>query len=119
MWANLARQQLLTQSEILPSPGYTTTPIEGSSQNDTVSEEGAATTQPTIVYRGGFLCQSITSYKDSSFTPYDIAGNYLKMDVNPSRGCENKHQRRQKLGHTCSYCGKVYSRKYGLKIHIR
>jgi len=22
-------------------------------------------------------------------------------------------------GHLCIYCGKVYSRKYGLKIHIR
>lgn len=24
-----------------------------------------------------------------------------------------------KQGHLCIYCGKVYSRKYGLKIHIR
>lgn len=24
-----------------------------------------------------------------------------------------------KTGHLCIYCGKVYSRKYGLKIHIR
>jgi uncharacterized Zn-finger protein len=26
---------------------------------------------------------------------------------------------RGKGGHLCIYCGKVYSRKYGLKIHIR
>ncbi|XP_022185561.2 MDS1 and EVI1 complex locus protein EVI1-B [Nilaparvata lugens] len=26
---------------------------------------------------------------------------------------------RSKQGHLCIYCGKVYSRKYGLKIHIR
>lgn len=26
---------------------------------------------------------------------------------------------RFKQGHLCIYCGKVYSRKYGLKIHIR
>lgn len=24
-----------------------------------------------------------------------------------------------KQGHLCLYCGKIYSRKYGLKIHIR
>lgn len=26
---------------------------------------------------------------------------------------------RSRRGHLCLYCGKVYSRKYGLKIHIR
>ncbi|XP_023703836.2 zinc finger protein 420 [Cryptotermes secundus] len=26
---------------------------------------------------------------------------------------------RSKKGHLCIYCGKIYSRKYGLKIHIR
>lgn len=26
---------------------------------------------------------------------------------------------KSKQGHLCIYCGKVYSRKYGLKIHIR
>lgn len=26
---------------------------------------------------------------------------------------------RSKQGHRCIYCGKIYSRKYGLKIHIR
>lgn len=26
---------------------------------------------------------------------------------------------RSKRGHLCIYCGKIYSRKYGLKIHIR
>jgi hypothetical protein len=26
---------------------------------------------------------------------------------------------RSKQGHLCIYCGKIYSRKYGLKIHIR
>lgn len=29
------------------------------------------------------------------------------------------HLGRSKHGHVCIYCGKVYSRKYGLKIHIR
>ena len=29
------------------------------------------------------------------------------------------HLARSKHGHVCIYCGKVYSRKYGLKIHIR
>ncbi|KAI9559855.1 zinc finger protein [Daphnia sinensis] len=28
-------------------------------------------------------------------------------------------QSRSKHGHICIYCGKIYSRKYGLKIHIR
>lgn len=26
---------------------------------------------------------------------------------------------KSKHGHVCIYCGKIYSRKYGLKIHIR
>ncbi|KDR20770.1 PR domain zinc finger protein 13 [Zootermopsis nevadensis] len=26
---------------------------------------------------------------------------------------------RSKQGHLCIYCGRLYSRKYGLKIHIR
>lgn len=29
------------------------------------------------------------------------------------------HLGRSKHGHVCIYCGKIYSRKYGLKIHIR
>lgn len=29
------------------------------------------------------------------------------------------HLGRSKHGHICIYCGKIYSRKYGLKIHIR
>ena len=29
------------------------------------------------------------------------------------------HLGRSKNGHVCIYCGKIYSRKYGLKIHIR
>lgn len=29
------------------------------------------------------------------------------------------HMGRSKHGHICIYCGKIYSRKYGLKIHIR
>ncbi|XP_030747933.1 zinc finger protein 177-like [Sitophilus oryzae] len=30
-----------------------------------------------------------------------------------------KRQSKAKQGHICLYCGKCYSRKYGLKIHIR
>ncbi|GFU22822.1 PR domain zinc finger protein 13 [Nephila pilipes] len=34
--------------------------------------------------------------------------------INHSTGCSTSSP-----GHVCAYCGKVYSRKYGLKIHVR
>ena len=37
------------------------------------------------------------------------------LDLLPQAYFSNKSQR----GHLCLYCGKLYSRKYGLKIHMR
>ncbi|GFR23556.1 PR domain zinc finger protein 13 [Trichonephila clavata] len=36
------------------------------------------------------------------------------MWINHPTGCSQSSP-----GHVCAYCGKVYSRKYGLKIHVR
>ncbi|XP_043921078.1 PR domain zinc finger protein 13 [Protopterus annectens] len=41
--------------------------------------------------------------------------NRNRLDVIPSSTSNGK----PKKGHLCLYCGKLYSRKYGLKIHMR
>ncbi|GIY54598.1 PR domain zinc finger protein 13 [Caerostris darwini] len=43
-----------------------------------------------------------------------LAPSSANMWLNPSSNYFTSSS-----GHVCSYCGKVYSRKYGLKIHVR
>lgn len=45
--------------------------------------------------------------------PGDVEGEPL--DLLPKSFFADKSQK----GHLCLYCGKLYSRKYGLKIHLR
>lgn len=52
---------------------------------------------------------SATPMNDSSL----MAAAHLETIVS-NMGTSKSHQ-----GHLCLYCGKLYSRKYGLKIHIR
>ncbi|XP_059470481.1 uncharacterized protein LOC132193675 [Neocloeon triangulifer] len=45
--------------------------------------------------------------------PTDLSAHHARMEsLVSSLG-------KSKKGHVCLYCGKIYSRKYGLKIHIR
>lgn len=63
--------------------------------------------------------QSDNSYKNEVIEkfklplPGDVEGEPL--DLLPKSFFADKSQK----GHLCLYCGKLYSRKYGLKIHLR
>ncbi|XP_065340543.1 PR domain zinc finger protein 13 [Cloeon dipterum] len=45
--------------------------------------------------------------------PADLSAHHARMETLVSSLGKSKK------GHVCLYCGKIYSRKYGLKIHIR
>ncbi|XP_033114855.1 PR domain zinc finger protein 13-like [Anneissia japonica] len=57
-----------------------------------------------------------------SFLQHPV-GNWTKNRQNPSstepHAPADASQSKSKRGHLCIYCGKFYSRKYGLKIHLR
>lgn len=62
--------------------------------------------------------QTLTSYSTDHARyklplPSDVEGEPL--DLLPKSFFSDKSQK----GHLCLYCGKLYSRKYGLKIHLR
>ncbi|XP_060907184.1 PR domain zinc finger protein 13 [Labrus mixtus] len=45
--------------------------------------------------------------------------NRTRLDSMPAGSATNAGSGKPKKGHLCLYCGKLYSRKYGLKIHMR
>ncbi|KAM6935978.1 PR domain zinc finger protein 13 [Lycodopsis pacificus] len=45
--------------------------------------------------------------------------NRTRLDTMPTGSASNAGSGKPKKGHLCLYCGKLYSRKYGLKIHMR
>ncbi|XP_049586239.1 PR domain zinc finger protein 13 [Syngnathus scovelli] len=45
--------------------------------------------------------------------------NRTRLDPLPAGSTSNSNSGKPKKGHLCLYCGKLYSRKYGLKIHMR
>ncbi|XP_023266189.1 PR domain zinc finger protein 13 [Seriola lalandi dorsalis] len=45
--------------------------------------------------------------------------NRTRLDTMPTGAASNAGSGKPKKGHLCLYCGKLYSRKYGLKIHMR
>lgn len=45
--------------------------------------------------------------------------NRARLDTMPAANTSNVTPGKPKKGHLCLYCGKLYSRKYGLKIHMR
>ncbi|KAK2585430.1 hypothetical protein KPH14_010097 [Odynerus spinipes] len=63
------------------------------------------------------LCPPITKHGQSVLTAY----NNLQQPTTHAAQMETivSNLGKSKQGHLCIYCGKVYSRKYGLKIHIR
>ncbi|XP_057365405.1 PR domain zinc finger protein 13-like [Daphnia carinata] len=55
------------------------------------------------------------------FQTFAAGNNQRTTGTSPAAQVETivSHLGRSKHGHICIYCGKIYSRKYGLKIHIR
>uniref|UniRef100_A0A8C5E7E2 PR domain zinc finger protein 13 n=2 Tax=Gouania willdenowi TaxID=441366 RepID=A0A8C5E7E2_GOUWI len=45
--------------------------------------------------------------------------NRTRLESMPTGSTSNPGPGKPKKGHLCLYCGKLYSRKYGLKIHMR
>ncbi|KAK7886476.1 hypothetical protein WMY93_026097 [Mugilogobius chulae] len=45
--------------------------------------------------------------------------NRTRIDAMPTANTSSSTPGKPKKGHLCLYCGKLYSRKYGLKIHMR
>ncbi|XP_058503990.1 PR domain zinc finger protein 13 [Solea solea] len=45
--------------------------------------------------------------------------NRTRLESMPAVATSNAGSGKPKKGHLCLYCGKLYSRKYGLKIHMR
>nr|XP_020477244.1 PR domain zinc finger protein 13 [Monopterus albus] len=45
--------------------------------------------------------------------------NRTRLDAMPTGSASSAGSGKPKKGHLCLYCGKLYSRKYGLKIHMR
>ncbi|XP_068616616.1 PR domain zinc finger protein 13 [Brachionichthys hirsutus] len=45
--------------------------------------------------------------------------NRTRLDSVPAGSASSAASGKPKKGHLCLYCGKLYSRKYGLKIHMR
>ncbi|XP_034554287.1 PR domain zinc finger protein 13 [Notolabrus celidotus] len=45
--------------------------------------------------------------------------NRTRLDTIPAGSTGSTGSGKPKKGHLCLYCGKLYSRKYGLKIHMR
>lgn len=79
------------------------------------------------------ISESIVSYhlRSTSFPPMVPGGSFTHLPlaqlpqagptVNTAAQIETivSNMGSSKQGHLCIYCGKIYSRKYGLKIHIR
>lgn len=63
----------------------------------------------------------LTNSLPLSLPPTDISGNSEKTIAAAAAQLETivSNMGSSKQGHVCIYCGKLYSRKYGLKIHIR
>ncbi|XP_032691618.1 PR domain zinc finger protein 13 [Odontomachus brunneus] len=61
------------------------------------------------------VCKRLTSYNMHLPTVTSLESDALAVDMETIVSNAGK----SKEGHRCIYCGKLYSRKYGLKIHIR
>lgn len=72
-----------------------------------------ATDKPTLTpYDPLLITQHLTTSSPLNESSM-MAAAHLETIVS-NMGSNKNHQ-----GHLCLYCGKLYSRKYGLKIHIR
>lgn len=73
------------------------------------------------LYNNNFRSQSLTHFP-IEYVNYSSVPTISSMELtNHAAQMETlvSNLGKSKQGHLCIYCGKVYSRKYGLKIHIR
>ena len=65
---------------------------------------------------------ALTKSAESVMTPYRVQAPPPTLSSNDHAAQIEtiySNMGKSKQGHRCVYCGKIYSRKYGLKIHIR
>lgn len=55
----------------------------------------------------------------SASTPSPLSDSSMMAAAHLETIVSNMGSNKSHQGHLCLYCGKLYSRKYGLKIHIR
>lgn len=77
-------------------------------------------------YSGTFVSRPSLSCQNSAFIPTAFDSSLLGQRASSASIAAATHLETivsnmgtSKDGHICIYCGKLYSRKYGLKIHIR
>ncbi|KOC70749.1 PR domain zinc finger protein 13 [Habropoda laboriosa] len=132
LWSVLAKDASVTNND---SPNSSNQPSPNSSSTQ-ISPNSSTQVSPV---------RKDTGYRQSAFKPYANQSNFF-ANVCPLTRDENvvtsynvqttaaplstdvhaahmetivSNLGKSKQGHLCIYCGKVYSRKYGLKIHIR
>lgn len=85
-------------------------------------------TMPSLLNLHPSHQSSILHHSHNFLTPF--IGNHHRISTPTGSNITSRHPAaqvetlvshlgRSKHGHVCIYCGKIYSRKYGLKIHIR
>ncbi|KAF8790726.1 PR domain zinc finger protein 13 like protein [Argiope bruennichi] len=63
--------------------------------------------------------QSLNSISALEHAKHFYKGNDASQESTSSNNMWGDYSLSSTSGHVCGYCGKVYSRKYGLKIHVR
>lgn len=106
-----------------PQSGNETSPILDYSHRKTLGNHHSAfkpySNQPiqpiNVAERKDLMMNSYEGIQGPAITPIP------SMTVNQAAHIETVYSNmgKTKKGHRCGFCGKVYSRKYGLKIHIR
>ncbi|KAF4532419.1 hypothetical protein B566_EDAN003872 [Ephemera danica] len=95
-------------SRLLPGPETPLTTFTLPSPTASAFSPWSPRVQPPLLLR-----PPLPPSTAAAVTPVDLATHHARMEsLVSSLG-------RSKRGHLCLYCGKLYSRKYGLKIHIR
>ncbi|XP_033218251.1 PR domain zinc finger protein 13 [Belonocnema kinseyi] len=113
-----------TPSQGSPQSGNETSPVLDYSHRKSLGNHHSAfkpysnqpIIQPThVAERKDLIMNSYEGIQGPALTPIP------SMTVNQAAHIEAVYSNlgKTKKGHRCGFCGKVYSRKYGLKIHIR
>ncbi|XP_031825951.1 PR/SET domain 13 [Nomia melanderi] len=124
------------ESSNQPSPSSSSNQPSPNSSSTQVSPNSSSQLSPTekeIGYRHSafkpYMNQSNVfanvcppARDDSVLAPYNVQATATPMATDAHAAQMEtivSNLGKSKQGHLCIYCGKVYSRKYGLKIHIR
>lgn len=94
-------------------------PAEPTIPTTTISTCSTPATPPTTTRMSAF--HPVNHHHHHMSHPPTTAFNYADPDHLAASHLETivSNMGTSKQGHLCIYCGKLYSRKYGLKIHIR